>query len=144
MANPVYKLENVVSSRVKGRVTFKGTVTKDGVAQTPQYVGPETSTEDSAKAQALQYLAELYNADIFDDTKIGTLTYVPPAAVVPSPAEVAEAKFFTDLNEYVGMLVAVKVGNLVANDKLVTDQFALVNGEFLPAYAKKMGGVRVP
>lgn len=138
-----YKAEGLVAIKAKGRVHLEGVVTKDGV-KVEDYVGPETANEQSARSIVMAHLEELYNADIFDIAKIGTLEFIPSVPVAPPVADPARDKFITDMRAHIGLLVAVKLGYIAADAKTVTDQLALVTPEFLPAYAPLLAGVNVP
>lgn len=139
-------------TKINGYLTVSVNILKDGVLVKP-FTAP-VDNEADAIAKITSELKKYSDVDSFDVSKIGPVTYTPPVAPgPPSAAEIAKAKFITDLTFYRGMLVAQHVCNLAAmpvvclmdpTDKAVTDQWALVQGEFLPAYAAFMGGMIVP
>lgn len=126
--------KNTVVTTKAGATTFSTDIYKDAV-MVERYTGPTLDNPSLVESTIRARLATWYNSDTFDITKIGTITFVPPAAVTPpTQADLDRIQFAKDVNIYQGMLNAVKLGINAANDKAVTDQAAKLKTNFLPEY----------
>lgn len=87
---------------------------------------------DSFKAQIRSQIDSLSQVDNVE--KVLSVGEFDPSPSPLSPEDQAKQKFFQDLAIFRSMQRAVTLGLLDIGDKLVTSQFELLKGEFLPNY----------